>query len=159
MQNTIFRKESVDRLRSPEQLNEYIRVARPGVWLVLSGIILILVGVIVWGIFGTAETVVRAGVLVEDGAAVCYVNETDVAGLRPGMPVVIREQSGTVKAVSTEPILVDGAGLHPYLMEAAGLEAGAFCYAVEIDISGLENGIYFADITVERIRPITFVMR
>ena len=55
--NTLFRKSSMDRLRSPEQLNEYIRVARPGVWLVLAAIILLLAGVVVWGVFGSVDGV------------------------------------------------------------------------------------------------------
>ena len=158
MQNNIFRKESMDRLKSPEQLNEYIRVARPAVWMILVACILILAGVIVWGIFGTAETVVRAGVLVENAEAVCYVDEEIAADIKQGMPVVIRELEGKVKAVSTEPIPVDGERFHTYLIEAAGLEAGSFCYAVEVDISGLEDGIYYADITVESVAPISFVI-
>lgn len=157
MQNNIFRKESIDRLQSPEQLNEYIRVARPGVWIVLGAIVLILVGVIVWGIFGTAETVVHTGALVQDGVAVCYVQEADAAQMKPGMPVVIRGQSGTIGAVSTDPVLVDGGEMHPYLLELSGLTAGSYCYEVKIDISGLEDGVYAADITVESIKPIAFV--
>ena len=53
MNDTLFRKSSMDRLKSPEQLNDYIRVANPGVWLVLGAIILLLVGIVIWGVFGT----------------------------------------------------------------------------------------------------------
>ena len=40
MKDNIFRKSSIDRVNSPEQLDQYIRVASPGIWLVLTGIVL-----------------------------------------------------------------------------------------------------------------------
>ncbi len=52
---SIFRKKSMDRVSSPEQLNDYIRVTNPTVWLVLLAIILLLVGMLAWSIFGTVE--------------------------------------------------------------------------------------------------------
>lgn len=47
MNEQVFRKKSVDRVSSPEQLNEYIRVSNPGVWMILAAIIVLLVGAIV----------------------------------------------------------------------------------------------------------------
>ena len=53
--SNIFRKESLDRISSPEKLNDYIRVTTPSVWLVLLAIVLLLAGVIAWSVFGTVE--------------------------------------------------------------------------------------------------------
>ena len=50
---SIFRQKSLKRISSPEQLNDYIRVTRPSVWLVLAAVILLLAGIIVWSILGT----------------------------------------------------------------------------------------------------------
>ena len=47
MNQQLFRKKSVDKVSSPEQLNEYIRVANPGVWMVLAAIVILLAGVVV----------------------------------------------------------------------------------------------------------------
>ena len=52
---SIFREKSMERINSPEEMNDYIKVASPGVWLVLVAIIFLLVGVVVWGVFGTVE--------------------------------------------------------------------------------------------------------
>lgn len=41
-----------DRISSPEKLDDYIRVTTPSVWITLGAIVLVLVGAIVWGIFG-----------------------------------------------------------------------------------------------------------
>ena len=52
---SIFRQKSIDRVSSPEQLNDYIRVTTPSVWLVLVAIILLLAGMVAWSVFGTVE--------------------------------------------------------------------------------------------------------
>ena len=51
----LFRKKSIDRVSSPEQLNDYIRVTTPSVWLVLLAVILLLIGLLIWSIFGTVS--------------------------------------------------------------------------------------------------------
>ena len=52
---SIFRQKSMDQVSSPEQLNDYIRVTTPSVWLVLAVIILLLAGMVTWSILGTVE--------------------------------------------------------------------------------------------------------
>ena len=52
MKESLFRKAALDRMSSPEELNEYIHVARPNLWVVLGAIGALLAGAIVWAIFG-----------------------------------------------------------------------------------------------------------
>ena len=42
MGEQVFRKKAMDRLSSPEQLNDYIRVTTPSVWLVLAALVLLI---------------------------------------------------------------------------------------------------------------------
>ena len=51
----LFRKKSMDRISSPEELNDYIRVTTPSVWLVLTATVIILVGTLIWGAIGTVD--------------------------------------------------------------------------------------------------------
>ena len=53
--SSIFRQKSMDRVSSPEQLNDYIRVTTPSVWLVLLAVVVLLVGILAWSIFGKVE--------------------------------------------------------------------------------------------------------
>lgn len=62
MDNHIFREKSLERVESPEQLNDYIRVATPGVWLALAACAVILLGFLVWSIWGTMEIHTEADV-------------------------------------------------------------------------------------------------
>ena len=58
----IFRKKSMDRVSSPEALNDYIRVTTPSVWIVLIALVLLLLGMLAWSILG------RVTVHNEDGS-------------------------------------------------------------------------------------------
>ena len=49
---SIYRNKSLDRVSSPEQLNDYIQVTTPSIWLILLAVIILLTGTIIWGIFG-----------------------------------------------------------------------------------------------------------
>ena len=51
----IFREKSIERVSGPEQLNDYIRVTTPSVWLVLAALVVLLLGMLAWSIFGTIE--------------------------------------------------------------------------------------------------------
>ena len=48
----LFREKSVEAIESPESMNDYLQVTSPGVWIVLAAIIAILIGAILWSIFG-----------------------------------------------------------------------------------------------------------
>ena len=49
----IFRQKSIDRISSPEQLHDYIKVSSPGAWIILVAIIIFLVGELIWGVKGS----------------------------------------------------------------------------------------------------------
>ena len=75
MNDKIFRKKSVDKMSSPEQLNDYIKVTSPGIWMVLAAIAILLAGVCVWGIFGKLETKLTVAAESRAGQTVLYVKE------------------------------------------------------------------------------------
>ncbi len=55
MANQVFREKSMERVASPEQLNDYIRVTSPSVWIVLAALLVLLLGILVWAVFGEME--------------------------------------------------------------------------------------------------------
>lgn len=60
MSSDLFRKKSIERVSSPEQLNDYVKVSSPGIWAVLAAVLILLAGAFVWGILGRLETTVPA---------------------------------------------------------------------------------------------------
>lgn len=57
---SIFNKRATERLRSPDDLEKYVQVTNPSVWVVLGACIALLAGLLAWGIFGTVSTNVSA---------------------------------------------------------------------------------------------------
>lgn len=68
MNNHVFRKVSVERLSSPEQLDTLVKVTSPRGWLLLCGIGILLAAALYWGLFGTMSTKISSqGVLIRPG--------------------------------------------------------------------------------------------
>jgi HlyD family secretion protein len=64
----IFRKVSLERLSSPEQLDQMVQVTDPKGWLALAGIGALLLAAIGWGIFGSIPTEAQGtGILLRQG--------------------------------------------------------------------------------------------
>src|SRR5690242_10828269 len=107
METSIFRKTSLERLSSPEQLDTIMRITGAKRWLALAGMFLILGVAVVWGYAGTIDTKVGgSGVIVRTGAVLNIV--TGGAGMVTGVKVDLgdRVKPGQVVAtVSTGDVL------------------------------------------------------
>jgi hypothetical protein len=64
----IFRKEALDRLSSPEQLDQLMQVTSPRAWIALAAVGVVVLMALLWGIFGAIPTTVETqGVLLRRG--------------------------------------------------------------------------------------------
>lgn len=152
----IFRKKAVDRVTSPEQLNDYIHVTSPSIWMLLTGIILILVGAIVWGIFGNLYTTVNGSGVVSNHNMVIYISAEDRTSVKEGMTVTANGTKTVIREIADEPEKIAD-DMSEYVLEAAGLKSGDWAYKAQADTE-LEDGIYSVGITVETVHPMKFVV-
>ena len=158
MKNTLFRKNSIDRISSPEQLNDRIRVATPGVWLLLIGILLVLSGICVWGIFGRLDTLLPVGAVTEQGQTVCYVKEENRNQIECGMAVTAAGRTTFVEEIALNPVQVDDS-FPEYICHVGNLSKGEWVYAVTLkEPLGEDGSIVSADIVIESIAPARFVV-
>ena len=154
--NNLFRQKNLDRISSPEQLNAYIRVATPSVWLMLSAIVILLVGVCVWSVFGQLVTTVSVAAVSHDGTVTAYVRATDLEKISQGDSVTVGDTEGTVSAVSAEPVPVDGS-FTEYMRHVGGLQEGEWVYAVWVD-AACADGVYAAQVVIDSVAPMSFVL-
>ena len=68
---SIFRKKSLERVTSPEQLNDYIKVTTPSVWIILAATLILIVGTLVWAVFGKIRVNTESGI--KEVAPISYV--------------------------------------------------------------------------------------
>lgn len=158
MNESIFRKKSLDRISSPEQLTDYIRVSSPSVWIVLAAVVVLLISVLIWSVFGTLPTTLKVSTYIKGGTAICYVDSSSVATIKKGMTVQIGKVSGTVAAISALPVSTAQLSkkYDDYIVKS--LASGQWNYAVKVNISGVPDGLYEMVITISSVKPISFVL-
>lgn len=156
MNKQIFRKKSIAKVSSPEQLDQYIRVANPGVWAILIAVVILLAGVVAWGYFGHLDTTLSTAVVANEGEGVIYVKEADASKISAGMLVRVDGREYTITDISKEPVRVDSS-FSDYALHAAQLIEGEWVYAVKID-GKFNTGVHKAEIVVETISPISFIL-
>ena len=52
---SIFREKAIKKMSSPDQMNDYIRVTTPSVWIALLALAALLTGILAWSILGTID--------------------------------------------------------------------------------------------------------
>lgn len=155
MEDNIFRKKSLDRVSSPEQLDTYLKVTSPSVWLVLSAIIVLLFGVIVWGYFGTIETKVDSVSMVYDGVATCCIKEEDFLKVKEGMELRIEDSTYTIETISEDSFRAENI-LSSSARQLLGIAADDNVFIINV-LCDKPNGTYEAKIITENISPLKFV--
>lgn len=156
MNKQLFNKSNMDKISSPEQLHDYVKVANPGIWMAISAIVIFLAGVVVWGFIGKIDTTMASAIVTDGGNAVMYIGESDVEKLEIGMKVRSENKEYTITAIAEEPIKVDSS-LTDYAIHASGLTLGEWVYEVSID-GEHSDGVNKADIVIESISPISFIL-
>ena len=158
MNDSVFRQKSMEKITSPEQMNDYIRVSNPSVWMILAAVIVLLIGVCVWGVFGHLDTAVQTGGICEDGHLTVFLSESDFAKLSGEAVLSVGEAEYAAVSDRTDtPIRLDGQ-TDPYLIHLVGLSAGDWVHALSAEAPGLKDGIYTVSVIVERIKPLDFVL-
>ncbi|MBQ6173892.1 MAG: hypothetical protein IJK28_04650 [Clostridia bacterium] len=169
---SLFREKSLEAMDSPESLNDYLRVTSPRVWLVLAAVIVLLVGGIVWSIFGRIDTRRQAAVVTLNGKTACYVPITWLDASRIGnlKEVVVGGQTYAVKPA--EDGSVTGGGLYEFIDEndEAGKKALERACRIngitELDLvwvypleGAFEDGVKSGTVTVDSLNPISLLLQ
>ena len=102
-QSNLFRKESMEHIQSPEQLNDYMHVTNPAMWIVLAAVIVLLAGLLVWGASARIESYAAGTAQVRDGAMIVRFDDAQQAeNIEAGMLVTIGETSAVISSVGRE---------------------------------------------------------
>ena len=154
----IFRRESLDRVESPEQLDAYIKVSHPKVWLIMAALLVAVISVIVWSVVGSLpQTMTVKGVTVGGNVINCYEcvenANTNLIGCKANITLPDgRNISGKVEAVSQNPYSED--------WFADNVLDGNYSYEVRViaeeDIT--PNMLATVIITTAEMKPIQFIL-
>lgn len=116
-------------------MDSYMKVMKPGVWLVLGAVILLLAAVILWAVTGRIETTLDVTAQVSDGWTAVEISKEEAGELTVGSEVRTKAADGQVTALTwTEDTCL-----------------------VEAEIPGAADGVTEMTLVTERIAPIRFL--
>lgn len=117
---SIFRKASLDRLSSPEQLDELMHVTSLHTWLALGALVLLLSLTLAWGLEGSIPTsVAGSGVILRQGGVKNVVTRGSGVLLELNVKVGDRVEANQVVARVGQPAMVEKLNLARKMLERA----------------------------------------
>lgn len=123
--NHLYREKSMERLSSPEQLNDYLRVTNPSTWIVLTSVIILLVSLILWSSFAVIVSYVPGTAKAEEGVLSITFDDQKAAGIvEEGMTVSVGDVRTVVSSV--------GRDEHGQIMAAANANVPNGIYDVKV---------------------------
>lgn len=149
--------EKETRVNSPEQLDQYIKLSNPGVWIILLAIVVLLVGFCIWGYFGKIDSKINTTVVSNNSYSYLFVKEEDIKKVKEGMIVEIGNEDTTYRIVEIDPnperVTED---IDEYARHLGNFQIGEWVYKCSLD-KRVQKGTYNANIIVESVSPMSFV--
>ena len=154
MENGLFRKKSLERISSPEELHDYMRVTSPRLWMLLGAITALLVGFIVYASTATMENTMPIKVKVSQ-----YELETNAAGEIEYMTAIEAHLPHTMKDQVDSNMMVRIGRIEAKTAYVGVGENETIFLNIDpgMDYVPLEEGEYDAELVLESTMPISFL--
>ena len=154
MENGLFRKKSLERISSPEELHDYMRVTSPRLWMLLGAITALLVGFIVYASTATMENTMPIKVKVSQ-----YELETNAAGEIGYMTAIEAHLPHTMKDQVDSNMMVRIGRIEAKIAYVGVGENETIFLNIDpgMDYVPLEEGEYDAELVLESTMPISFL--
>ncbi|MDR3341405.1 MAG: hypothetical protein LBT14_01220 [Treponema sp.] len=167
MTDTVFRKESLDHISSPDQLYDYIKVSNPAGWIILAALLMLLVSAFFWAATATIATTVSTKAVAEGDRYVSYLPYNAAQGIQPGMSARIGDNPAKVLRIAAIPESHREAAQAlrgDYAAYALGLTEWNIKVEFVLEPSGDGRSgekalVYPVTITTARIRPLDFLKK
>ncbi len=160
--SSIFNKRATEKLRNPDDLDKYVQVTNPSIWVTLGACIALLAGLLAWGIFGSVTTSVSATGVLVDGKAMCFLTADEAAKVHVGDASYVGGERMKVADVAAVPYSRQEAGkvlASDYLVSTLLKDDWAYQITFDGNVSELTSGVPLTvSITTERIPPIRLVL-
>lgn len=171
MQNKLFKKSSMERIASPEKLNDYIQVSNPASWMVLGAALAVLIGLLAWGIFGEVTESVSFNGYVKDGQLYCYAPGEIASQLEKGMEATVQPMTGSestqamtgrILTIAEQPLSFDEASrgiTSDYMLASLHITGWNIAVTLEVDAPLYDGVVYQVNVVTQTLRPIEMVFR
>jgi pyruvate/2-oxoglutarate dehydrogenase complex dihydrolipoamide acyltransferase (E2) component len=159
----VFRKEALQRLSSPDELDHLVTVARPRAWLAFGAIALLVLVALGWATFSKVTTTVEGSGILLRGGGITRVDALSEGQIKELLVGVGDHVSAGQRVAGLDPVAQDGRSevVSPYAGTVASLqvragqyvEAGAPVVTIEAEDEPLLAMLYVPDEAGKRVRP------
>jgi len=153
---SLFRAKSIERIESPESMNDYLQVTSPGVWIVLASIIVFLIGVCIWGIFGHIESTSKAAVVSTGKETFCLVPQNALESVIENRSIKIDGTDYELAPATLNPEVISE-DTNVYWILAGDFTIGDIVYKIPL-LQTLSEGVYSGTIITEIISPFSLLL-
>ncbi|MBR3739827.1 MAG: hypothetical protein IKN04_05115 [Clostridia bacterium] len=154
----LFREKSLEAVESPESLNDYLRVTSPGIWLVMATVVILLIGGILWGIFGHIRTTAEFAVSVGPEKSICYVNYNVIDKVLARGVIHVEGADYPLKTNEELNVTIVSEETPPRVLLSGNLSMGDPVVEVPVIID-LPEGYYIGEVVTEDLKPISLLMQ
>ena len=154
----LFREKSLEAVESPESLNDYLRVTSPGIWLVMATVVILLIGGILWGIFGHIRTTAEFAVSVGPEKSICYVNYNVIDKVLARGVIHVEGADYPLKTNEEFNVTIVSEETPPRVLLSGNLSMGDPVVEVPVIID-LPEGYYIGEVVTEDLKPISLLMQ
>ena len=161
----IFRKSAMSNISSADELDTYIKVTNPSVWLVLIAAAMVVGGLLIWSATSVIPTTIDLTGIAKEGKATCWVDEETKDKIKDG-GVHIRMLDESVTEVEIGDMPMSAAEVKhklgsDYLADSVSLQDWNYelCFSSKSEVaSSSENRLVPVAITVSETNPIDLVL-
>ena len=156
-----YRRQSISKATAVEPLDDYIRVTRPSIWLILGTVAVIVICGLAWGVLGYVPTTLTKSFVSTGDAYISFFPPEEAAIITTGLTVDVDGNPGTVSKVDTQTLSqADATALLSGDYEAHVLELSDWNVQVTVQCSQTEPKGTFAKVkmTMDPVHPISFLL-
>ena len=162
--SSIFTEKASNKLRSPDDLDAYVRVTNPSIWVVIAACAVLLIGLFAWGFLGMAETNVATTATSVKGEVVGFLPEEKASKVHVGDCAKVGGELMQVESIGAVPLsraevhaIVGGDYLENTLVEDDWSYPVRF--TADDDYAFAEGVPLRVSITVESVAPMSLLFK
>ncbi len=159
MNRSVFRKKSLDRMESPEQMDDYIQATSPRLWPVLAAVAVLVTAVVVWSFTASLTSEVSLQAYLKNEHAVCYITPEMAKTLSVGMRIRAEGETGAIIEIGQNPLSRQEVATiigNDYVFDT--LDVPEWSVPVVISMPSSPDGIVEISVITGSVHPAEFVL-
>ncbi len=153
---SLFRAKNIERIESPESMNDYLQVTSPGIWIVLITVIIFLIGVCIWGVFGHIDSTTKVAVVATEDESLCLVPEDALKSAIDNRSIKIGNEDYELAPSTLNPEIISES-TNIYWLLAGDLSIGDIVYKIPLS-AHIPEGVYSGIIVTETLSPLSLLL-